>query len=70
MRQPCTFPGLDHPHLLLVGNTQMFDGKAFGDHGFAIVVGTGKQQTAWAQRWRSLKQQSHCVMRRAAWPDG
>jgi hypothetical protein len=23
MRQACTFPGLDHPHLLLVGGTQM-----------------------------------------------
>ena len=65
MRQARTFPGLDHPHLLLVGGTQMFDGEAFGDHGLAVMVGTGKQQTAWAQGWRSLKQQSHRVMRRA-----
>lgn len=49
----------------VIGGAQMFDGEAFGDHGPAVVVGTGKQQTAWAQRWRSLKQQSHRVMHRA-----
>jgi len=43
----------------------MFDGEALGDHGLAVVVGTSKQQTAWAQGWRSLKLQSHRVMRRA-----
>jgi len=27
----------------------MFDGEAFGDHGFAVVIGTSNQQAAWAE---------------------
>jgi hypothetical protein len=48
---------------LSVGMAQMFDGEAFGDHGLAVVIRTGKQQAAWAQgRW-SLQQLSHRIMR-------
>ena len=49
MRQAGTFPGLDHPDLLPVGAAQVVDGEAFGDHGLAVVIGAGKQQSARAQ---------------------
>ena len=59
MRQTSPLPGLYYPHRLPVGTAQMVDGEAFGDHGLAVVIGTRKQQAAWSQRWRPLKQLPH-----------